>query len=241
MIGRLLNDFFNEWADPCLSDPYNRTLGLFDLFRPILITNEGISPLSITNRQIKPFLYPIPTLDEYLIKCSGNLETKPMYLRRLLSLLDSKILVFVKSRNMAQRLKRLLKLLEPDWKVEQCSSGVKASTRSRVVDQFNRGAIKVLVCTDLIARGMDLVQVEEVVQYSVPKDGTTYVHRVGRTARAGKQGRAYLLVCGQSEEKGMANVWQDIGQSGNHLKQMEVALSPDDASDLKKALEKMIQ
>ena len=60
--------------------------------------------------------------------------------------------------------------------------------------QFKQGQIDLLVCSDLISRGIDLPDVRHVVSYDAPVDMAKYVHRVGRTARAGRTGDAWVLV-----------------------------------------------
>ena len=68
------------------------------------------------------------------------------------------------------------------------------STRLRTMDDFRDGRLRILVATDLAARGIDVDQVELVVNYDVPQDPEVYVHRVGRTARAGARGLALTLM-----------------------------------------------
>jgi ATP-dependent RNA helicase DDX51/DBP6 len=66
--------------------------------------------------------------------------------------------------------------------------------RRRLLKDFADGNVDVVVCSDLVARGIDLPTVEHVVSYDVPLDMTKYVHRAGRTARAGRAGTAWTLV-----------------------------------------------
>lgn len=65
--------------------------------------------------------------------------------------------------------------------------------RQSALDSFRRGEVDILLCTDVAARGIDVPGVHAVINYEMPKDLTTYVHRVGRTARAGRTGRAVTL------------------------------------------------
>ncbi len=66
--------------------------------------------------------------------------------------------------------------------------------RSRILNQFATGEAEVLVSSDALARGIDIGQIDHVVSYDCPRFIRTYIHRVGRTARAGKPGSAYTLV-----------------------------------------------
>jgi len=69
--------------------------------------------------------------------------------------------------------------------------------RDRVMGKFRKGQIEILVATDVAARGIDVEDVEAVFNYDVPNDDEYYVHRIGRTGRAGKKGRAFTFVAGR--------------------------------------------
>ncbi|KAJ2162153.1 ATP-dependent RNA helicase dbp6 [Coemansia sp. RSA 552] len=78
--------------------------------------------------------------------------------------------------------------------VAEYSSDLPAADRTRVMRLFRQGQIGLLICSDLIARGLDVDQISAVINYDVPTHMGQYTHRVGRTARAGRQGTAYTLV-----------------------------------------------
>jgi ATP-dependent RNA helicase DeaD len=69
------------------------------------------------------------------------------------------------------------------------------TTRDRVMRGFRNGQITVLVATDVVGRGIDVVNISHVINYDIPDDPENYVHRIGRTGRMGKDGVAYLFVC----------------------------------------------
>jgi ATP-dependent RNA helicase DeaD len=69
--------------------------------------------------------------------------------------------------------------------------------RTRVMDRFRRGEVDILVATDVAARGIDVSNVEAVINFEIPQDDESYVHRIGRTGRAGKTGKAFSLVSGR--------------------------------------------
>src|SRR2546425_427452 len=86
------------------------------------------------------------------------------------------------------------------------------SHRTRTLDQFRSGAAEILVATDIAARGIDVEGIRMVVNYDVPQDAEVYVHRVGRTARAGARGLALTLIS-PDEWLLMADVERLIGQN----------------------------
>ncbi|KAI5864038.1 P-loop containing nucleoside triphosphate hydrolase protein [Durotheca rogersii] len=105
------------------------------------------------------------------------------------------ILVFTKSNETALRLSRLLLLLSPALRsvVGTVTSTAQYSTRRRTIRSFVAGKLRVLVASDLVARGIDLPCLDHVINYDMPSSVASYVHRVGRTARAGKTGKAWTL------------------------------------------------
>ncbi len=101
--------------------------------------------------------------------------------------------------------------------------------REAIMARFKQGAVSVLVATDVAARGLDIDDIEVVFNYDLPLDVENYVHRIGRTGRAGKQGRAYSFVLGQE----VARMWDyrritgakilcEQPPSGAELKQAQV-------------------
>lgn len=71
------------------------------------------------------------------------------------------------------------------------------SQRERVMTKFKTGSVEILVATDVAARGIDVENIEAVFNYDIPQDEESYVHRIGRTGRAGKTGRAFSFVAGK--------------------------------------------
>lgn len=83
------------------------------------------------------------------------------------------------------------------YSAEGLHGDMSQSQRDKVMAKFRRGAIEVLIATDVAARGIDVENVEAVFNYDIPNDEEYYVHRIGRTGRAGKSGRAYTFVSGR--------------------------------------------
>lgn len=117
------------------------------------------------------------------------------------------VLIFTASLQSTHRLYRLLELFgleslsssaspataSNNRLVAEYSSSLTQSTRSSLVHQFRSGSLRVLICSDVMARGIDLPSIDCVINYDVPIYIKTYIHRVGRTARAEKLGVAYTL------------------------------------------------
>lgn len=101
-------------------------------------------------------------------------------------------LVFTKTKHHAHRLNILLSLF--DIRSGELHGDMKQKDRLLTLSKFKNSDIDVLVCTDLASRGLDIPAVRHVINYTLPSSHKTYVHRVGRTARAGKSGTAISLV-----------------------------------------------
>ncbi len=109
--------------------------------------------------------------------------------------LPSTALVFTKSNENALRLSRLLSLLSPSLAplVGTLTSTTRTSDRGKTLRAFAGKRLRVLVASDLAARGIDLPELDHVINYDMPPSVESYVHRVGRTARAGHGGHAWTL------------------------------------------------
>lgn len=112
---------------------------------------------------------------------------------RLLDQMDPKlVLVFCNTKRRVDQLTKRLKTL--GYRVGEIHGDLKQSQRDRVMAQFRKGEIDVLVATDVAARGIDVEDIDLVVNIDVPQVAEYYVHRIGRTARAGRSGRAITFV-----------------------------------------------
>jgi ATP-dependent RNA helicase RhlE len=101
-------------------------------------------------------------------------------------------LVFSRTKHGANK---LVKLLERDGIQAGAIHGNKSQAqRTKVLDQFKRGGLQILVATDIAARGIDIDQLPQVVNFDLPDVPEDYVHRIGRTGRAGAEGQAVSLV-----------------------------------------------
>lgn len=119
-------------------------------------------------------------------------------------------LIFVSSNESAARLQHLLTRLKPAYSPQIAlltKSGTSAITR-KALSAFASGSIRILIATDRASRGLDLPTLSNVINYDIPHSVTSYVHRVGRTARAGKHGKAWTLVA----EREAAWFWNVIAR-----------------------------
>ena len=113
------------------------------------------------------------------------------------------VLVFTRTKHGADR---LAKQLQADGLSSTAIHGNKSqAARVRALQEFKTGKVRVLVATDVAARGLDIDRLPHVVNYELPHVPEDYVHRIGRTARAGHQGHAISLVC-VDEHKLLADI-----------------------------------
>lgn len=122
-------------------------------------------------------------------------------------------LIFTRSTSSAERLSRLLALLAPSLATHISTltrSTASSSSSRRALSSFRSGRTTLLIATDRASRGLDVPSLGHVISYDVPSSASSYVHRVGRTARAGKQGKAWTLV----EHREGKWFWDEIGGKG---------------------------
>lgn len=123
----------------------------------------------------------------------GNGKQKIEYLRELLVLPEfNKVLVFGRTKHGVERLSKDLR--ELGFKAESIHGNKNHNQRQRALKLFKENAVTILVATDVAARGLDIPQVSHVINYDVPESYEDYVHRIGRTGRAGSVGKALTFV-----------------------------------------------
>ncbi|XP_076909403.1 DEAD-box ATP-dependent RNA helicase 1-like [Bidens hawaiensis] len=149
-------------------------------------------PLFLTTGKIR---YQLPEhLVSFKLICEPKL--KPLYLVALLqSLKGEKCIVFTSSVESTHRLCTLLKFFgDLGIKIKEYSGHQHQSVRSKTLRGFREGGIQVVVSSDAMTRGMDVEGVRNVINYDKPPYIKTYIHRAGRTARAGNHGRCFTLL-----------------------------------------------
>ena len=129
----------------------------------------------------------------------------------LLDLLDDEmcedaknILVFVNSKICCRRLARTL--TQYGIEADAIHGDKTQDERIKTLDAFKHGELRVLVATDVAARGLDIADLPVVINYDVPFNAEDYVHRIGRTGRAGMKGLALTLMCPGADEKNISAI-----------------------------------
>ncbi|CAH8560759.1 unnamed protein product [Schistosoma mattheei] len=144
-----------------------------------------------TTTGVGQFLIP-ESLEEFLVTAKPDIRV--LFLVYLVRQKHKKrILCFANTVDCAKRLNILLASFQ-GIKSKFLSSHLHPDKRQRILNLFSVGLCQILVCTDSMARGIDINDVECVVSYDVPPSIKIYIHRIGRTARAGKKGTAYSLL-----------------------------------------------
>jgi len=147
-----------------------------------------VNPANTTATTIEHWLYPV------------DKKQKNALLKKLIKDNDwQQVLVFCKTKQTANRLVHFLKLQAIS--VAAIHGDKSQGARTRALSEFKNSQIQVLVATDLAARGLDIPQLPQVVNYDLPHVAQDYIHRIGRTGRAGVSGQAVSLVCADEFEE----------------------------------------
>ncbi|MCU4176846.1 DEAD/DEAH box helicase [Carboxylicivirga sp. N1Y90] len=140
-----------------------------------------------------------------------KMDDKRFFLERVVnSHPENKILVFVRTKVRAERVKKAMERV--DIESVTIHSDKSQKERSEAMESFKSGKIKVLIATDVSARGIDIPNVEYVVNYDIPEVPENYVHRVGRTGRAKNKGYA-ISFCSDEEKELLTQIETYVGGS----------------------------
>lgn len=123
---------------------------------------------------------------------------------------EKKILVFVRTKVRAERVKKALARVKLDS--DTIHSDKLQAEREQTMKLFRSGQLKVLIATDISARGIDVPNVECVINYDLPDSSENYVHRVGRTGRGREKGQA-ISFCSSEEKEQLAEIEEALGKS----------------------------
>ncbi|KAG7664312.1 DBP6 [[Candida] subhashii] len=247
---RLLNQSFQNWCSVLMSKIDHHiniaeTWGLSVqklIFSATLTTDAGkLSSLKfrkprlvIVNDQhelVNEMFNVPPTLLEYKLHFGVSKSSiKPLILSRFLISQEklANVLIFTKSNESSLRLSKLLQLLLnqllPTQEINITyinSTNNRTSIRQKILKDFSTQKINILVATDLIARGIDILSISDIINYDLPNSAREYVHRVGRTARANQAGNAYNFVFGKGENKWFNTISREVGRRDKKVEKVE--------------------
>ncbi len=189
--------------------PSNRQTILFSATMPNNITKLAESLL---NNPVKVEIAKESTTAEKIDQkvYFTNKENKSELLKHVLQNEEmDHVLVFSKTKYGADRIAK--KLENDSIKAAAIHGNKTQANRERTLQRFRQGKVKVLVATDIAARGIDVSTITHVINYDLPQNPEDYVHRIGRTARAGKKGCA-LTFCDKSERGKLKLIEKTIKQ-----------------------------
>jgi ATP-dependent RNA helicase DeaD len=176
--------------------PEGRQTALFSATMPgairKMVKSHMRSPRYLTVESEAPT---VDTVEQFYYRVDAKDKTRA--LRALIDAEDDPLaIVFRRTKHGATKLHRQLE--KAGYRSALLHGGKSQSQRTKTLAGFARGRSRILVATNVAARGLDIPNVSHVVNYDLPEDTETYVHRIGRTARAGKDGVAATLV-GEAE------------------------------------------
>lgn len=192
----MLNMGFRDDIETILAEvPEQRQTVLFSatMPQPILDIAKTYQKNAQMVRVVKKELT-VPKIEQYYYEVTP--KNKEEVLSRLLDMYNPKLaLVFCNTKKQVDELTAALQ--GRGYFAEGLHGDMKQQQRDRVMNNFRNGRTEILVATDVAARGIDVDNVEAVFNYDVPQDDEYYVHRIGRTGRAGREGCAFTLVTGK--------------------------------------------
>jgi len=137
-----------------------------------------------------------------MVNQKGYLADKKAKTQVVINLINegnwSQVLIFTRTKHGANRLTK--KLLKAKISAAAIHGNKSQGARTKALSQFKSNDIRVLVATDIAARGLDIPLLPHVINYELPNVPEDYVHRIGRTGRAGASGEAISLVCSEETE-----------------------------------------
>jgi ATP-dependent RNA helicase DeaD len=172
--------------------PEQRQIALFSATMPYRIRQIATTYLKdAASVEIRMETATVKSIEQRFVFASGH--QKPDALARILEVEDYQgVIVFVRTKSSTEEVAEHLQ--QQGLRAMAIHGDITQNLRERIIAQFKQGAIDILVATDVAARGLDVDRVTHVINYDMPHDNETYVHRIGRTGRAGRSGVAILFV-----------------------------------------------
>lgn len=205
------------------SVPPTRQTLLFSATMPVAITTIIAKHMALPVRiEVAPSGTLVEQVTQEVIIIKK--EDKLTQLQKILTQYIGSVLIFVRTKHGAKNL--AIKLGKLGYKVAEIHSNRSLSQRGAALQGFKTGKFRILVATDIAARGIDVKGIELVLNFDLPDSSHDYVHRIGRTARAGKPGQA-ITFAGPSEMAAIRKIEQIIKKSipQTHLAKPEFGAS----------------
>ena len=130
-------------------------------------------------------------IKQYYLELNRNMKTEILN-RLLLINKPKKAIIFCNTKRMVESLE--VEIAQKGYKVDSLHGDMRQSSRDNVMKKFRNNTIDILIATDVAARGLDVSDIDIVFNYDLPQQAEYYVHRIGRTARAGKKGVSFTFV-----------------------------------------------
>jgi ATP-dependent RNA helicase RhlE len=139
---------------------------------------------------------PVESVSHALFPVKPHLKTE--LLKEILRSTETKsVLVFTRTKHRVEKLSE--QLLRSGYKVASLQGDMTQNKRQEALDGFRDGSLKILVATDIAARGLDVLSISHVINYDMPDTTDAYTHRIGRTGRVNNTGEAFTLVTGEDK------------------------------------------
>ena len=179
--------------------------------------------ITIESKQIT-----VEEIDQQLLHVSSDAKMK-LLLGILQSEKPESVIIFCNTKRSCEVVAKRLQLngLESEFII----GDLPQSKRLQVLDSFKSGSLKCLVATDVAARGIDVDDLAMVVNYDLPNESENYVHRIGRTARAGKSGKAYTF-CSEQDVYNLVPIERYLGHSIPSAVAFEDMMAEDKSADV---------
>lgn len=194
---QMLEDLFAEQIKAILDNKFPSTTRLA-LFSATMPTNVIEIAENYLNNPVRILLPPDEvTLDgikQFYVGCEREDWKLPVLLDLYQQIAVNQALIYVNKRQKAEWLAK--QLSAQGFSLEYIHGEMEVGERKKRMDDFRSGSVRVLISTDLLARGIDVQQVSLVVNYEMPVQRENYVHRIGRSGRYGKKGVAINLIYG---------------------------------------------
>ncbi|WP_415885130.1 DEAD/DEAH box helicase [Neptuniibacter sp. QD37_6] len=172
--------------------PDDRQIALFSATMPSQIKKVAENHLnSPAEVRIKAKTATATTITQKYLRVSGNQKLDALTRILEMQTFDA-MLIFVRTKSATVELAE--KLSARGYACEALNGDISQNLRERTIDKLKRGQIDILIATDVVARGLDVERISHVLNYDIPYDTESYIHRIGRTGRAGREGEAILFV-----------------------------------------------